>query len=242
MEPESLPAVHTGATGTKLLLTAVSPLQGLFDQPSKTHEFLNRQAIIILSRDGLESNACFIQHYLSELNAGIYWADKGWKNVSHYYEPLTGKGLWYFANALDVFSAYFTAAIKSARQLDFAKSVFLLGAAAHLLQDVCVPHHARAKLFSGHKEYENWVKANHTAFSVETQGIYIAHKDPLPLLVNNATAAADFLDWVTEENHTRFHTVSTHLLPLAQQSTAGLFEHFCTMAAINRRNIGMIVA
>ncbi|MDF2570629.1 MAG: Zinc dependent phospholipase [Sporomusa sp.] len=49
MHPESLPAVHTEIAGAKLLLAAASPFQGLFDRPSVTHEFLNKQAVTILS-------------------------------------------------------------------------------------------------------------------------------------------------------------------------------------------------
>ncbi|HWR09437.1 zinc dependent phospholipase C family protein [Sporomusa sp.] len=234
MKSVSLPAVHADLAGANLLLAAVSPFQSLFDRPSITHEFLNKQAIAILYNDGLEHCACFLQGFLAELNVGVQWADKGWKNVSHYYEPQTGKGLWQFATALDDFAIYFKAALSSARQHDLAKSVFFLGAAAHLLQDLCVPHHARAKLFSGHKEYEGWVKIHHASFAVENQGLYPDSKDPYGLLISNAFAAADYLEWVTEENHTRFHTVTTHLLPLAQRTTAGLFERFCALAGIDR--------
>ncbi|SMD04515.1 zinc dependent phospholipase C family protein [Sporomusa malonica] len=242
MKPESLPAVYTEGTGAKLLLAAVSPFQGLFDQPSVTHEFLNKQAVTILLSDGANDCAAFFKTYLPQLNAGVYWADSGWKNVSHYYEPLTGKGLWRFATALDDFSAYFKAALTYAWQNNLAKSAFFLGAAAHLLQDLCVPHHARARLFSGHKEYEIWVRDNLSSFAVQNEGLYLANTDPYSLLINNAVIAADYLDWVTEENHTRFHTVTTHLLPRAQRTTAGLFERFYTMAAINWNRARVIVA
>ncbi|WP_371376575.1 zinc dependent phospholipase C family protein [Sporomusa aerivorans] len=242
MRAGSLPAISTGVAGTKLLLAAVSPLQTLLDRPSITHEFLNRQALIILQNDGLEHYAGLLKSFLVELNDGVYWADGGWKNISHYYEPLTNKGLWHFATALDSFSLYFEAALKSFRQQDIAGSIFLLGAAAHLLQDVCVPHHARAKLFSGHKEYENWVRTYHTDFAVNGQGLYSVSLRPHELLISNAVAAADYLDWVTEENHTRFHTVTTSLLTRAQRSTAGLFERFCFLAGIGKHSTKTIVA
>ena len=242
MRAESLPVIYTAVTGAKLLLAAVSPYQSYFDRPSITHEFLNRQGIIILHNDGLEHYAGLLHHFLTELNNGVYWADHGWKNVSHYYEPPTGKGLWHFATALDSFSVYFEAALQRFRQHDTAGSIFLLGAAAHLLQDVCVPHHARAKLFSGHKEYENWVRIYHADFAVDRQGLYLTGKLPHELLIKNATAAADYLDWVTEENHTRFHTVTTDLLTRAQRTTAGLFERFCALAGIRRDDNRVIVA
>ncbi|QDR83348.1 zinc dependent phospholipase C family protein [Sporomusa termitida] len=241
MKSVSLPALQADLAGANLLLAAASPLQSLFDRPSITHEFLNKQAIIILNNDGFTHCACFLQRFLTELNAGVQWADKGWKNVSHYYEPLTGKGLWQFATALDSFSVYFKAALHSARQHDFAKTAFLLGAAAHLLQDLCVPHHARARLFSGHKEYESWVRLNHAAFAVENQGLYPANKDPYSLLVSNALAAADYLEWLTEENQPRFHTVTACLLPRAQRTTAGLFERFYTLSGINHDSRGRFV-
>lgn len=230
--PSALPEMHPEIAGVNLLLAVVSPLQNLLDQPSITHEFLNKQAITILANDGLKRCAQLLQSFTLELNAGVYWADKGWKNVSHYYEPLTGKGLWRFPTALDDFSLYFQAAVAAANQNALAKSIFFLGAAAHLLQDLCVPHHARAKLFSGHKEYENWVKTHHYNFAATDQGIYNNGKNLSQLLITNALTAADLLDWVLEENHTRFHTVTTILLPLAERSTAGLFEHFCTITDI----------
>lgn len=242
MRAESLPAIYTGVAGAKLLLAAVSPFQSLFDRPSITHEFLNRQAITILRNDGLVHCAAVLHHFLPELNKGVYWADRGWKNVSHYYEPPTKKGLWHFATALDSFSLYFEAALKSFRHQDMAGSIFLLGAAAHLLQDVCVPHHARAKLFCGHKEYENWVRVHHADFAVDRQGLYIANKFPHERLIKNAVAAADYLDWVTEENHTRFHTVTTDLLACAQRTTAGLFERFCALAGIGHTGSRITVA
>lgn len=238
MKSVSLPVLQADLAGANLLLAIASPFQSLFDRPSITHEFLNRQAIIILNNDGFTHCAKFLQRFLTELNAGVQWADKGWKNVSHYYEPLTGKGLWQFATALDSFSVYFRAALTSARQHDFAKTAFLLGAAAHLLQDLCVPHHARARLFSGHKEYESWVKINHAAFAVDSQGLYPDNNDPYRLLISNALAAADYLEWLTEENYTRFHTVTTHLLPLAQRTTAGLFARFFTLAGIESDSRG----
>lgn len=242
MKSQSLLPVHPEGAGAKLLLAAVSPFQSLFDQPSITHEFLNKQAVAILLNDGATDCGAFFKTYLPQLNAGVYWADSGWKNVSHYYEPLTGKGLWRFSTALDDFSAYFKAALSFAWQNNLAKSAFFLGAAAHLLQDLCVPHHARARLFSGHKEYENWVKGNLTSFAVPNDGLYLTTADPYSLLINNAVIAADYLDWVTEENHTRFHTVTTHLLPRAQRTTAGLFERFYTMAAIHWSRARVIVA
>ena len=134
--------------GAKLVLTAISPLQRLFDPPGITHEFYNHQALTILQNDGFELDAQFLTTYITELNAGVYWADKGWRNVSHYFEPLSGKGLWQFATAIETFHSYYQQGINSMSRKNYPHAVFLLGAAAHLMQDLCVPHHTRSKLFS----------------------------------------------------------------------------------------------
>ncbi|BBB91245.1 MAG TPA: zinc dependent phospholipase C family protein [Methylomusa anaerophila] len=234
IKPESVSRASVVA-GAKILLAAVSPFQSLFDTPSITHEFLNRQALIILRRDGHVRCADFFEQYINELNAGVHWADKGWKNSSHYFEPGTGKGLWQFPTALDDFSGYLQVALASAWQGDIRKSAFFLGVTAHLVQDLCVPHHARGKLFSGHKEYESWIKDHFSAYTVNNNGLYSQSALPHDLLVNNAVVAADLLDWVVEENHTLYHAATTILFPRAQQSTAGLFERFFALAAFNCR-------
>ncbi|MBC7884005.1 MAG: zinc dependent phospholipase C family protein, partial [Saprospiraceae bacterium] len=156
----SLPTLgnYLAVGGAKLVLTAISPFQKLFDPPGITHEFCNHQAITILRNDGFEIYAQFLTTYKAELNAGVYWADKGWRNVSHYFEPASGKGLWQFATAIETFHSFYQQGIHNIYRRNYRQAVFLLGATAHLMQDLCVPHHARAQIFSGHKEYESWVQ------------------------------------------------------------------------------------
>lgn len=219
--------------GAKLLLTMTSPVQGFIDRPSTTHEFLNCQAIHVLRNDGFQTYADFLEQHLTELHAGVYWADQGWKNRSHYFDPASGKGLWQFANALDDLSIYAGKAGLCASNREVGQAVFFLGAAAHLIQDLCVPHHARAKLFNGHKEYEEWVRNHFKDYGVESGGIYGSGAAPQALLVGNAVIAADFYDSVcNEEIHNSYHATTQTLLPLAQRTTAGLFERFCAMAGI----------
>lgn len=159
--------------GAKVLLAVASPLQDMIDRPGVAHEFCNRQAVIILRADGFNSCADFIEQHMEQLNAGVYWADSGWKNVSHYYEPSTGKGLWHFKTALEEFDHYAMTAAGHMRNRQYKRAFFFLGAAVHLVQDLCVPHHARAKLFHGHKEYETWVARHFASFGVADSGNYI---------------------------------------------------------------------
>ena len=214
-------------TGLNLLLITVSPLQSLIDRPGLTHQFCNRQALHILRNDGFTHHADFFANYLTELNFGVLWADKDWKNIHHYFEPYSGKGLWQFANAIDNFNLYYEMASSTADRRDFKKAAFFLGAAAHLGQDLCVPHHARAKLFCGHSQYESWVQQHYAEYAVVSGGIYLEDQPPSFLLLYNANLAADFLPWLTPKNgETYFASTTAALLTIAQRTTAGLFWQF----------------
>ena len=53
-------------------------------------------------------------------------------------------------------------------------SMFYLGAACHLIQDLTVPQHANVHLLNNHKSYENWVirtHRHHDEFKIEEGGI-----------------------------------------------------------------------
>jgi phospholipase C len=224
--------IATGEACLRLFLTAVSPLQGMLDRPGVTHEFCNRQALQILRNDGFTLYADFLRQFQQELNLGVYWADKGWKNIHHYYEPGSGRGLWHFATALDQFEAYYRLALAALRQADPRKAVFWVGAAAHMTQDLCVPHHARAKLLDGHKQYEIWAEKRCGRYAVNGQGVYGEGRAACALLVANAVVAADFLEMVVQENdESSYHQATAVLLPLAQRTTAGLLRHFAEEAA-----------
>jgi phospholipase C len=208
-----------------IMLAIVSPLQCFLDKPGLTHEFCNLQALAIIKNDGLRQCSDILTKYTAELNLGVLWADKDWKNVHHYFEPSSRRGLWHSAHALDNFAMYYQLALQFAKQYNVKKAAFFLGAAAHLLQDVCVPHHARAKLFNGHKQYEGWVQANYTKYAILTDGIYCSEVNSL--INNNACVAADFFDWVRYEgDDTHYNRSTAILLPLAQRTTAGLFYAF----------------
>lgn len=232
MKFRTIRAALTVGVGVKAILATTAPLQGLFDRPGATHEFCNRQAIVILRRDGFSRCATFFQQYLPQLTAGVYWADEGWKNVGHYLEAGSEKGLWRFPSAVDEFRRYYGQAFHRARQGDYIKAAFFLGAAAHLVQDLCVPHHARARLLAGHKQYEGWAQANCQRYAVDSAGVYqdghLAHA----LLLKNTALAADFLTWVdADASELSYHNATAILLPQAQRATAGLLQQFFSAAA-----------
>lgn len=214
-------------TGVRVVLASASPFQALLDHPGITHEYCNRQAIEILRREGLSQCANFFMKYLQEINNGVYWADKGWKNAGHYFVPANSKGLWRFCTALEEFESYFKQAVNRVWFGDFPKAAFYLGAAAHMVQDVCVPHHAQAQLFNGHKEYENWTKCNFykypaNAVEVTSTGIYEGN-----WVRANAAVSADLLNWVdAKANSDSYHRATAILLPMAHYSTSKIFLNF----------------
>lgn len=215
--------------GARLILAATGSLQGLFDKPGVIHEFCNRQALVILRNDGLDSCAYFCQRYIEELNAGVYWADEGWKNVGHYLDPESNCGLWRFPNAIDDFRGYFSKALYQARGGNNGKAMFFLGAAAHLVQDLCVPHHASGRLMSGHRQYEAWAGRNYRKYAVDRGGVYHEGRAAQLYLSQNAALAAKYINLVKAgAGETAYHKATQILLPLAQLTTAGLFRQFFT--------------
>ncbi|CQR73604.1 Zinc dependent phospholipase C [Sporomusa ovata DSM 2662] len=136
-------------------------------------------------------------------------------------------GLWHSTHAIENFELYYHLSLCSAKKYDLKKAAFFLGASAHILQDLCVPHHARAKLFNGHKQYEGWAQANYDKYAVLTEGLYGQGLESL--INNNACVAAEFFDWVRcEDDVVHYNKATEVLLPLAQRTTAGLFHAFTT--------------
>lgn len=231
MKLQKIRAAHLVGVGVQAILATTGPLQGLFDRPGATHEFCNLQAVQILRRDGFSRCAGFIQQYLPQLTAGVYWADEGWKNVGHYLVVGSEKGLWRFPTAIEEFRRYFGQAFYRVRRGDRAKAAFFLGAAAHLVQDLCVPHHARARVLSGHQQYETWAQANCQRYAVDSAGIYQEEHLAHTLLLKNAIVAADMLSWVEPDaGELSYHNATAILLPRAQRATAGLFLQFYSAA------------
>lgn len=221
-------------TGLKLLASTTGPLQGLWDRPGVTHELCNRQALVILRKDGFRHCAEIFEQYLGSMNEGVYWADEGCKNVTHYLDLKADKGLWHFPSAIGEFRRYFSEALLQARRRAWADAAFFLGAAAHLVQDLCVPHHASGKVFFGHKKYETWVERERGNYIVDRGGLYVEGHPTHQLLLINARLAAGFLDQVgNRATVNSYHLATEILLPQAQRATAGLFYQFYTAVGAN---------
>lgn len=212
---------------TKRLLSVASPVQKLLPQPGKTHNFCLDQAIVVMKRDGYKQEANLVHQHMGELLKGVVWADSAWKNSSHFYNPVNGKGIWGWPNAVMEATAHYEVAVRKARIGNLARCMFFLGATAHLIQDLCVPHHARGLLWDGHQEFEDWASDKCTEFAVDQGGIYQKGDHPVLWIMQNSRLAHSLFPLVAEAIGQDYYTAGKILIPMAQRATAGFFAQFC---------------
>lgn len=213
--------------GARWLMDLTSSLQPAKARVNRCHQFFNSQAVEILRNDGHGKYANVIEFYAEELNKGVNWADVGWKNITHYFNPDTGKGKLKFANAVDETVGYFNKAVRYWGGGRHRKSMFFLGAAAHIVQDLCVPQHAANSISPGHRRYEQWAKKRFMYYAVSQGGNYGRFNCPAQFVIENAKVAAKFRDMVKLRKSTKsFHRATETVLPMAQRSTAELFHFF----------------
>ncbi len=213
--------------GVRWLMDITRALQPARARVNYCHQFFNNQGAEILKNDGYERYANIIKFYAKELDEGVNWADVGWKNITHYFNPETGKGKLKFANAADETIRYFNKAVRCWKQGKCKRSMFYLGATAHIVQDLCVPQHATNSISPGHRRYEQWAKKVFVRYSVYSGGDYNRFSSPAQFVIENAKVATKFRDLVKLRKSTKsFHRATKVVLPMAQRSTAELFHFF----------------
>ncbi len=217
----------TYISAAKLILAVAGPAQRLVHKPAMTHIFCIHQANTILQKDGHVEFSEILERYLPDLDKGVVWADKGFKNLSHFFNPISFKGLPTWTNAISECNLYWNQSITNWRNRNYEKAFFYLGAALHLVQDLCEPHHAMGILLDGHKTYEDWVEAKRENYSVELGGIYGLGKSPSDWIKSNATLAIRNYHLVRANSSDKnFHQATSILLPRTQQVTAGFLHHY----------------
>lgn len=215
----------------KTFLTGGTPIQKLFSEKGVTHLFCNRQGITILKNDGKKKHALFLNSHVDNLNRGVIWADKGWKYFSHYLNPKVNNGYGPYTNAKLECEFFFNKAMYFWSNNNKKKAMFFLGAAAHLVQDLCVPHHSIGAAFCGHNEYEKWVQECYTSYGVASGGIYNYYEDPGDWVEHNANISRVYYPYVSFIRSIRSYDMATKvLLPLAQRTTAGFLSYFLESA------------
>lgn len=217
--------MHVSAA--KIVLTVAGPAQKLIQSPVLTHYMCNQQSLKILLNDGYQNYYRLISSYAEYLDKGVTWADSGFKNLSHFLHPETAKGLQGWTNAARECNLYWNKAIQCWKKGSADKAFFYLGAAIHLVQDLCVPHHALGLLFDGHHQYEDWVEKRSHLYTVEAKGLYDLGATPAEWLFSSARVSSQMIELVQHGAKDKdYHEATTVLLPRAQRVTAGFIVLF----------------
>lgn len=209
----------------KYISAASYPIIGIKGDRS-THTFINDQGRQILFNDGHRREAAFFNMFAGQLDYGAVWIDRGLKSTAHYYDPGTGAGMWIWPSAAEKCSEFFTRALSLWQAKKHSRAMFFLGASAHLVQDLCVPHHAACRVFGGHVDFEDWAEKRRGDYRVDSGGIYGISDKPDQWIAENARLAKDCYPLVEDHSPEGYHRATKAMLPRAQKTTAGFLLQF----------------
>lgn len=187
--------------------------------PCTVHSFCTSQALKILMND---HNTIFVEdfhRYLQILNKGNAWCDEGFKSIHHFYHPKTRKGIMGLTGADHLLIDAIEKARYAFKNSNLENALFYIGSALHLIQDLCVPHHALGHLLKGHSEYENWVLKHYSTFTVFEGGSY-SYTNPMDILHHNALTSTEYSEVIFNPTEKNKVEATEDLLDLAQTSSA----------------------
>ncbi|ABR46776.1 phospholipase C zinc-binding protein [Alkaliphilus metalliredigens QYMF] len=195
----------------------------------KVHKFINIQALKILRNDGYAEEYNFFSSYILDINKGAVWADQDFKSSNHFYNPYKKKGLYGRRSAMELGVDYYFQAIGLWREGAFNESLFYLGAALHIIQDMTIPQHANIRLLDSHRQYETFVKRTYQYiddFKVE-RGTYLLDsvEDYIRFNARIALKIHKRFKKIVDEEH-RYYRLTKCGLPLAKKTTAGAMIMF----------------
>ena len=126
----------------KKILKTVNPIKKrIMKAECIVHKFINTQSLIVLKNDGHMEAYKLMKSYISDINAGVVWADQDLKSSNHFYNPHINKGLYGSSDAKKECISYYTRALNEYFHGNIKDSMFYLGATCHLIQDLTVPQH-----------------------------------------------------------------------------------------------------
>jgi phospholipase C len=133
------------------------------------------------------------------------------------------------SNALALAVDYYADAVWLWKKQDPHKSMFFLGAALHLVQDVTIPQHVNIRLLEDHRQYENFVKRtyqNIDAFQAY-QKAYVLSTIENYVKFNARTALKVYKRFRgVSDDEDRYYRITRCTLPLAERTTAGALITF----------------
>ena len=219
------------------------PFQKFFDKAGSTHRFLTEKAVEILRSDGLTEAATFYGGWLDTIIRGNYWADTLWMNATHHYNPKTRRGLWVWAGAADQVRNWWNQAVAQWNKGNEAKSMFMLGACLHIVQDCCQPYHSNCLALDGHQKYEKWADEHKENYVVSDGGLYRVSLKPEGWVVANAQVSCGYLGQVASKQDDLRDAATCVLLPRAMRTSAGFLDFFreeiVAVAAVREKKIAV---
>ncbi|MEG0773348.1 zinc dependent phospholipase C family protein [Clostridium sp.] len=220
---------HTYSNTMKVFLYMVNPIKKKVKRTDcLVHKFINLEALDILKNDGYYKEYEFFKKYAESLNKGVVWADSDFKSTNHFYHHEEGDGLYGFSNASAECVKYYKTAICYAKNQEYEKSLFFLGASCHLIQDATVPAHAKRKL-RNHKGFESYVISEVTSgYKHKIKHGIIEFDKPEDFILENTkyavTTEKKFQNLKNKEE--RFARITEKILLRANQTTAGYLLMF----------------
>lgn len=196
----------------------------------EVHKFIQKNALNLLDQYGYEKEYNFFRKYMIDINKGIVWADQDFKSYYHFYNPNNPQNKFGSEdNALTLAQKYYNNAISYYNNGDYSKSMFLFGAASHLVQDLTVPQHAKGTVLDNHIQFEGYIRINYKKiknFQSENQPIILNSIDEY-LNYNGFNALEiDNQYKKIKDLKTRFLLTGIKCVTLAQESSAGLMITF----------------
>lgn len=195
----------------------------------KVHKFINIHALKILKNDKYLDEHNFFTDYINDINKGAVWADQDFRSSNHFYNPYMKKGLYGRKNAMDLGVNYYNKSIKLWRAKEFNDSLFYLGAALHIIQDMTIPQHANIRLLDNHRQYETYVirtyqyikefRVDKGAYMLDSIKDYIRFNARVAIKIHKKFK-------VISKDEKRFYHICRCGLPLAERTTAGAMVMF----------------
>lgn len=223
----------------RTMMITVNPIKKkVIKTPCTVHKYINNQGIIILRNEGYNEIADFYSYFIDSINEGATWADQDFKSSNHFYHITKERGLYGFSNALEETKKYFNLSKDLYRKGDKDEAMFYLGAGAHIIQDMTVPHHVNNRLLDKHRGFELWIIGQvltSDKFAVN-EGI-IKRNSVEGFIKENARKAKEICLKHThvEDREKRYSKIAEEILTEAQRSTAGVFLYYYETIVKNKK-------